>query len=111
VFLSKKGWEEAMAKLVWVGRNNNNRGGSSSKAYTISRHGRKVETGFGRIDVIAGKYYWRGRHRTWDEWLFRTAREALDWAKQQLARKMAKVYDHLPRMVRLRPPPRKSTAS
>jgi len=97
-----------MAKLVWVGRNDNNKGGSSSKAYTISCHGRKVLTSFGRIDVVAGKYYWRGRHRTWDEWVFDRAADARDWAKRQLASKIASGYDHLPKRVRLRPPRRRS---
>ena len=44
-----------MAKLVWVGENNDNRGGSSSKGYTIRRSGKKVIRKWGPIEVIGGK--------------------------------------------------------
>ena len=44
-----------MAKLLWVGRNDDNKGGRSSKGYTIRRKRRSVVMRWGPVEVIGGR--------------------------------------------------------
>lgn len=95
-----------MAKFVWVGRNEANKGGSSAKAYTIRRSGKTVITTFGAIEVVGGlggKYFWRSNAPIQDVWTFRNQRQASAWVSEQSAKKEAKGYDRLPGRVRIRP--------
>jgi hypothetical protein len=95
-----------VAKFVWVGRNDANKGGSSAKAYTIRRSGKTVVTTFGAIQVVGargGRYFWRSKEPVQDVWRFGNEREAKLWVSEQSAKKEAKGYDRLPGRVRIRP--------
>jgi predicted DNA-binding WGR domain protein len=88
-----------MAKLVWVGSNQNNKGGTSSKGYTVRRIGRVVDVDGGR----GGKYYWR--HRPVEKRRpFRTEAAAAAEVKALIQEKGSKGYDLLPGRVPIRPP-------
>jgi len=97
-----------MTKLVWVGPNTNNKGGNSSKAYTVRRTGRVVLTRHGAVDVVGargGKYNWRSgpveRRRT-----FRTEKAAAAEVKRLVQDKERKGYRILPGQVSIGRPPR-----
>lgn len=95
-----------MAKFVWVGRNMRNQGGSSSKAYTIRRSGKKVTTTYGPVEVIGargGKYFWRSDDPSGHVYTFQSDTEAREWVKEQSVRKEQKGYDRLPGRVRIGP--------
>jgi hypothetical protein len=95
-----------MAKFVWVGRNTRNKGGSSSKGYTIRRSGKKVVTTYGPIEVVGvrgGKYFWRSDSPSRHVQAFGSDKAAREWVKEQSAKKEEKGYDRLPGRVRIRP--------
>jgi hypothetical protein len=95
-----------MAKLLWVGRNDDNKGGRSSKGYTIRRRERSVTMRWGPVEVLGG-----GGGRT--HWLSSPQERmrrcssvvaATKYIRQTVRTKESSGYDVLPGRVRIRPP-------
>ena len=94
-----------MAKLIYVGTNDDNVSGSSSKAYTIRRVGRNVIAQYGSVQILGGrggKIHWLGSPRQ-VTWAFRSVHQAAMFVKNKVAEKEAGYYDKLPGRVRIAP--------
>ncbi|MCB2141498.1 hypothetical protein KQH29_01000 [bacterium] len=94
-----------MAKLLYVGRNEKNLNGHSSKAYTIRRQGKKVIARWGAVQVIGGgggKVEWLGKGPQKTEWSFRSVKAAVQFRDKQTAKKEQEGYERLPGRVGIR---------
>jgi len=94
-----------MAKLIYVGTNDGNVRGSSSKAYAVRHRGRKVIAQYGSVQILGGgggQIYWLGSPRE-TTWAFRSAHQAANFVKKKVAEKEAGYYDKLPGRVRIAP--------
>ncbi len=95
-----------MAKLAYVGRNDWNEGGLSSKAYTIRRQGRTVLSRHGPVQALGGgggRLHWLGSGPREKRWRFSTAAEAAAFVKAKVSEKRSHGYERLPGRVRIRP--------
>lgn len=94
-----------MAKLLWVGRNEGNVGGRSSKGYAIRRRGRSVVMRWGPVEVIGGggRIHWltcpQKRTRQCPSVL-----AAAQYVRRIVQAKETSGYDVLPGRVRIRRP-------
>jgi hypothetical protein len=96
-----------MAKLVYVGRNDGNKGGLSSKAYTIRRQGRKVLARYGSVESVGGgggQLSWFGSGPREETWTFLSVAKAAAFVKAKIAEKKSGGYDRLPGRVKIQPP-------
>lgn len=95
-----------MPKFIWAGTNTANKGGLSSKAYTIRRFRNKVITKHGSIEIKGGgsckKIFWKGKHPIINEIFFMCAQEALEFTIDLALSKLSKGYEELPGRVRIR---------
>jgi hypothetical protein len=95
-----------MAKLLYVGRNDNNQGGRSSKGYTIRRMGRSVVMRWGPVEVIGG----RGGQIHWLSWIrkrvktFSSVPAAALYIRRIIRNKEGEGYEVQPGRVRIRGP-------
>lgn len=96
-----------MAKLLYVGRNDWNVKGISSKAYAIRRRARTVYFRYGSVQSIGGcggRLYWGytkpiERRRT-----FKTIKGAKLFLKEKISIRISRGYHLLPGRVRIYPP-------
>jgi len=88
-----------MAKLLWVGENRDNVGGTSSKAYCIRRLGKVVIIHYGSVEIRGGgggKCFWLGSYPRITKKRFSTGRKAAVFIKSQVTRKISRGYEKLP---------------
>jgi hypothetical protein len=96
-----------MAKLVYVGTNRANKGGLSSKAYTIRRSGRAVLIRYGSIEAIGGgggTLHWLGRAHSSSESRSAPSSRRPPSSDRWIVEKEEKGYERLPGRVRLAAP-------
>ena len=88
-----------MIKLVWIGPNQANNGGHSSKAYTIRRRGRAVSCRWGPVECRGGGggcISWLGNGPQERVETFTSTKEATDFVAKLKAEKIANGYRQLP---------------
>src|SRR5450755_3364898 len=75
--------ELAMPYLIYIGANEANRAGTSSKGYWIYRRGFDVVARWGPIDSMGARgARFRWRHHQEQRWSFRTTAEANDFVNE-----------------------------
>jgi len=92
-----------MAKLIYVGPNPDNKGGFSSKAYTVRRTKWRVVARYGSVQSIGGgggKLHWVGVPRTITR-AWRSKGEAMQDLQRIVSRRLDHGYEKLPGVVRI----------
>jgi predicted DNA-binding WGR domain protein len=95
-----------MTKLVWIGPNQANDGGHSSKAYTLRRRGRVVTCRWGPVECRGGRggrISWLGKGPNTQDRTFATTKDAADFVAKLKAEKIGKGYQQLPWLTRIYP--------
>ena len=96
-----------MAKILRVGVHDSNVGGYTSKAWTIRRVGSTVFLEWGAVEVRraarARRIYWSRRQHKIVR--FRSEKQAIEYIKKAIERRIGHRYEQLAESVRIRPRP------